>query len=36
MTAAIIDATLPLGIAPHDHISVGRDGHASLKEMKLI
>jgi hypothetical protein len=26
----------PLGIAVHDHIIVGKDGHASLKELKLI
>jgi DNA repair protein RadC len=24
------------GIAVHDHIIVGKDGHASLKAMKLI
>lgn len=27
---------VPLGIAVHDHIIVGRGGHASLKGMKLI
>jgi hypothetical protein len=26
----------PLGIAVHDHIIVGKDGHASLKGLKLI
>ena len=26
----------PLGIAVHDHIIVGKDGHASLKALKLI
>jgi DNA repair protein RadC len=26
----------PLGIAVHDHIIVGEDGHASPKELKLI
>jgi DNA repair protein RadC len=26
----------PLGIAVHDHIIVGRDGHASLKGMGLM
>jgi DNA repair protein RadC len=36
MTRAIIDAAKPLGIAVHDHIIVGKDGHASLKGMKLI
>jgi DNA repair protein RadC len=25
-----------LGIAVHDHLIVGRDGHASLKAMKLM
>jgi DNA repair protein RadC len=25
-----------LGLAVHDHIIVGRDGHASLRGMKLI
>jgi DNA repair protein RadC len=36
MTQAIIEVALPLGIAVHDHIIVGRDGHASLKGLKLI
>jgi DNA repair protein RadC len=36
MTQAIIDIAKPLGIAVHDHIIVGRDGHASLKGLKLI
>src|SRR5229473_309475 len=36
MTRAIIDVAKPLGIAVHDHIIVGRDGHASLKGLKLI
>jgi DNA repair protein RadC len=26
----------PLGIAVHDHIIVGKDGHASLKGLKLM
>jgi hypothetical protein len=26
----------PPGIAVHDHIIVGKDGHASLKGLKLI
>jgi DNA repair protein RadC len=26
----------PLGFAVHDHVIVGRDGHASLKGLKLI
>ena len=36
MTKAIIDIAAPLGIAVHDHIIVGRGGHASLKGMRLI
>jgi DNA repair protein RadC len=36
MTEAIIDVAKPLGIAVHDHIIVGKEGHASLKGLKLI
>ncbi len=36
MTEAIVDVAKPLGILVHDHIIVGKDGHASLKSMKLI
>jgi DNA repair protein RadC len=36
MTQAIIDVAKPLGIAVHDHIIVGKDGHASLKGLRLI
>jgi DNA repair protein RadC len=36
MTRTIVDIAAPLGIAVHDHIIVGRSGHASLKGMKLI
>jgi DNA repair protein RadC len=36
MTKAIVDIAKPLGIAVHDHIIVGRGGHASLKVMRLI
>jgi DNA repair protein RadC len=36
MTRAIVEIAKPLGIAVHDHIIVGRNGHASLKGMKLI
>ena len=36
MTRAIVDVAKPLGIAVHDHIIVGKDGHASLKGLKLI
>ncbi len=36
MTKAIIDIAGPLGISVHDHIIVGKGGHASLKGMRLI
>jgi DNA repair protein RadC len=36
MTQQIISVAQPLGISVHDHIIVGRDGHASLKGLKLI
>jgi len=36
MTKAIIDIATPLGISVHDHIVVGKNGHASLRGMKLI
>jgi DNA repair protein RadC len=36
MTREIVDVAKPLGIAVHDHIIVGRDGHASLKGMGLM
>jgi DNA repair protein RadC len=36
MTKAIIDIAGPLGIAVHDHIIVGKNGHASMKGLKLI
>lgn len=36
MTRAIADIAKPLGIEIHDHIIVGKNGHASLKGMKLI
>jgi DNA repair protein RadC len=36
MTKAIVDIAVPLGIAVHDHIIVGRNGHASLKALRLI
>jgi hypothetical protein len=36
MTKAIVDIAKPLGIAVHDHIIVGKNGHASLKGMRLI
>ena len=36
MTKAIIDIAKPLGIAVHDHIIVGKNGHASLRGLRLI
>jgi DNA repair protein RadC len=36
MTRTIVEVAKPLGIEVHDHIIVGRDGHASLKSLKLI
>ena len=36
MTESIIEVAKPLGILVHDHIIVGKDGHASLKGLKLI
>jgi proteasome lid subunit RPN8/RPN11 len=36
MTKAIIDIATPLGISVHDHIIVGKNGHASMKGMRLI
>jgi DNA repair protein RadC len=36
MTQAIVEIAKPLGISVHDHIIVGKDGHASFKSLKLI
>ena len=36
MTLDIIGMAKPLGVTVHDHLIVGRDGHASLKGMRLI
>jgi DNA repair protein RadC len=36
MTKRIVEVARGLGIEVHDHIVVGRDGHASLKGLKLI
>ena len=36
MTKQIVASAAPLGIAVHDHIIVGRQGHASLKALRLI
>jgi DNA repair protein RadC len=36
MTKTIADTARPLGITVHDHIIVGKNGHASLKGMQLF
>ena len=36
MTQLIISTAKPLGITVHDHIIIGKDGHASLKGLRLI
>lgn len=36
MTQSIVDIAKPLGISVHDHIIVAKQGHASLKGLKLI
>jgi DNA repair protein RadC len=36
MTRMIIEAAKPLGVAIHDHIIVGRAGHASLRQLRAI
>ena len=36
MTQQIVEIAKPLGVAVHDHIIVGKDGHASLKGLRLI
>ena len=36
MTQQLSDIAKPLGIALHDHIIVGKEGHASFKGLKLI
>jgi DNA repair protein RadC len=36
MTHKVMEACEPLGITVHDHIIVGRNGHASLKALSLI
>ncbi|MFA7306758.1 MAG: DNA repair protein RadC [Hyphomicrobium sp.] len=36
VTKQIIDAAKPLGVTVHDHVIVGRHGHASLKSLRLI
>lgn len=36
MTREIVSVLSPLHIVVHDHVIMGRDGHASLKGLKLI
>ena len=36
MTKTVIEVARPLGIAVHDHVIVGRSGHASMKGLRLI
>ena len=36
MTRTIVETAKPLGITVHDHIIIGKDGHASLKGLRLI
>ncbi len=36
MTKTIIETAKPLGIAVHDHIIIGKKGHASMKGLLLI
>ena len=36
MTRTVIEVGKPLGIAVHDHLVIGRDGHASFKALGLI
>jgi len=33
---SLVLAPVPLGISVHDHIIVGKNGHASLRGLKLI
>jgi DNA repair protein RadC len=32
----MVEVAKPFGIAVHDHIIVGRDGHASLKGLRFV
>ena len=36
MTKQIIEAAKPLGVTVHDHIIVGREGHVSLRGLRLM
>ena len=35
MTQAVVEVAKPLGMAVHDHIVLGMDGHASFKALAL-
>jgi DNA repair protein RadC len=36
MTRTIVDVAKPLGIVVHDHLIVGRKGHASFRSLNLL
>jgi DNA repair protein RadC len=36
MTKMIVEAARPLGITVHDHVIVGRNGHTSMKSLRLF
>ncbi len=36
MTRQIVEIAKPLGVTVHDHIIIGKNGHASMKGMKLL
>ncbi|WP_312361888.1 RadC family protein [Ensifer sp.] len=36
MTKQIVETAKPLGIAVHDHIIIGKDGHVSMKSLRLF
>ena len=36
MTKLIADAAKPLGITVHDHVIIGKDGHVSMKGLRLF
>lgn len=36
MTKTIVDVGKPLGVAVHDHLIIGREGHVSFKGQGLI
>ena len=36
MTNLIVQAAKPMGIVVHDHIVIGRDGHASFRALRLL